>query len=88
MRIARTISIAIVLSLVNIYGVIASKELVTAIAGEDELSRVTANLPFTIKPIELPQIRARVGFTSRRALFHLSSHAQLPKSSPSMYHRG
>jgi hypothetical protein len=32
-----------------------------AVAIEDDLTRVTANLPFTMKRIELPQIPARFG---------------------------
>lgn len=58
-RIARTITITIFLILISLLAVRPSTELAASIAGEDELPRVTANLPFTMKRVELPQIPDR-----------------------------
>jgi polygalacturonase len=58
MRFARTISITSVLILIVINTVLSRKS-IAAVASDDDLTRITANLPFTMKQIELPQIPAR-----------------------------
>ena len=57
-RILRTITITSFLILLSAQAVVPSNEL-AARAGEDELTRVTANLPFTMKRVELPKIPDR-----------------------------
>ena len=57
--IARTITITSFLILISVQAVVPSKDLAATIVGDDELTRITANLPFTMKPVELPRIPDR-----------------------------
>jgi len=59
LRIARTFTTSSFLILISVQPAIPSTESAAAVAVEDELTRITANLPFTMKRVELPQIPDR-----------------------------
>ena len=63
-RITRTITTTSFLILISVQAVVPSKELAAAIVDDDELTRITANLPFTMKRVEPPQIPDRAVIVS------------------------